>query len=169
MNKQGIINFFSDPFNHESKKFSKLTGVGEEIKAKREEKGWTRKELANKARVNLDTVESYEEYTRNPQMGALNKIAEALDTSAIELTLGREVFEYLCSGGKIMNRQEILDKLNEDSVERFNDENYGFLRGYISTLSCYAYSSEYGDDQTKLEALKQLYQIYKDAGGTKDE
>ena len=59
--------------------------IGERIKKARKENGLTQKELAEKTGLSIGTVQGYEQRKYNPKRASLEKIASALEVTAVEL------------------------------------------------------------------------------------
>ena len=66
--------------------------IGRRIKAIRESQGLTREEFAKKLNVTERTVANYEQGQRGSNTKVLNKIAEALGVSSLELVLLEQFF-----------------------------------------------------------------------------
>ena len=63
--------------------------LGQELRKKRKEKGWTQAELANKALVHRTTYVKYERGVTEPSLEVLCRLADILNTT-IDALLGRE-------------------------------------------------------------------------------
>lgn len=63
-----------------------------------------------------------------------------------------------------MNKKEILDKIDKLASHDECYEYKDFMERYVSAL-CYESTKYWDEEPERLEALKQLYQVYKDCGG----
>ncbi|MBH0231061.1 helix-turn-helix transcriptional regulator [Halobacillus yeomjeoni] len=59
--------------------------IGDNIRKNRENKNFTKEELALKARLGVQTLESYENNERSPELDTILKISTVLDIPASEL------------------------------------------------------------------------------------
>ena len=62
------------------------SAVGERIKHFREKRGLTQKELGEKCGIDAANIRKYESGKQNPKLATLNKIADALGVTALDLT-----------------------------------------------------------------------------------
>ena len=68
----------------ESEDYSDLT-FGDRLKAIREARGYTKKELSEKSGVNVNTIRSYEDGSRLPNVANFEWLCKALNVKAIDL------------------------------------------------------------------------------------
>ena len=64
--------------------------IGQRVKSRREELGWTQAHLADKAGVAQTTVSTVESRTKRPDAVTLNELAKAMGTT-VDVLLNEEV------------------------------------------------------------------------------
>lgn len=98
--------------------------VGKRIRELREKQEMTREELANKAEITPKFLYEVENGKKGMSAGNLYKIAVALSTSC----------DYILLGVHRMDDESRLEKLYEDSLKKFNDEQREMVVKIIGTL-----------------------------------
>ena len=84
-----------------------LEGFGNRLKAIRQERGYTQKQLAQLLGVTEQAVSKYERGNSYPDVGVLNGMAEVLDCSLDYLFLHEPGKRYLISQDSIERKAEI--------------------------------------------------------------
>lgn len=64
---------------------NELIRIGSQIKKHRKEKGWTQKEFSEKLGIPYSTYSNYENDNREPDLDTINRIAEALGVTPLDL------------------------------------------------------------------------------------
>lgn len=96
--------------------------IGEKIKKYRKEKGLTQRELADKLNIATNSLSRYETGERRPPIDMIEKIAEILNVTPIQLMYDEEVENTLNqSADDEAQRQEMyLKKLREDTINKYD-------------------------------------------------
>lgn len=95
--------------------------IGKRIKSIRESQGLTREEFAKKLNVSIYTVANYEQGQRGSNKKVLEKIADALGVSVLELLSPGEIGKHFA---KEKNREEKEINLLFDLLKiRYGEEN----------------------------------------------
>ena len=104
--------------------------IGENIKKYRKENLFTQKELAEKLDVTVRTIQNYESGNREPNLIALNKIADALGVTINDIVRNEEKASNKNSIGirfldrnKLPNEKEQIIKVVEEMYEFINAKN----------------------------------------------
>lgn len=96
--------------------------IGENIKKYRKEKGLTQKELADKLNIATNSLSRYEIGERRPPIDMIEKIAEILNVTPIQLMYDEEVENTLNqSADDEAQRQEMyLKELRKDTINKYD-------------------------------------------------
>lgn len=96
--------------------------IGEKIKKYRKEKGLTQKELADKLNIATNSLSRYEIGERRPPIDMIEKIAEILNVTPIQLMYDEEVENTLNQSAEDeAQRQEMyLKELREDTINKYD-------------------------------------------------
>ena len=96
--------------------------IGENIKKYRKEKGLTQRELADKLNIATNSLSRYEIGERRPPIDMIEKIAEILNVTPIQLMYDEEVENTLNqSADDEAQRQEMyLKELREDTINKYD-------------------------------------------------
>lgn len=96
--------------------------IGENIKKYRKEKGLTQRELADKLNIATNSLSRYEIGERRPPIDMIEKIAEILNITPIQLMYDEEVENALNqSADDEAQRQEMyLKELREDTINKYD-------------------------------------------------
>ena len=115
--------------------------IGTNIKKYRKEKGLTQRELADKLNIATNSLSRYEIGERRPPIDMIEKIAEILNVTPIQLMYDEEVENALNQSGEILSnfnpndsstftevsfedevqRQEMyLKELREDTINKYD-------------------------------------------------
>lgn len=96
--------------------------IGENIKKYRKEKGLTQRELADKLNIATNSLSRYEIGERRPPIDMIEKIAEILNVTPIQLMYDEEVENALNqSADDEAQRQEMyLKELREDTINKYD-------------------------------------------------
>lgn len=96
--------------------------IGENIKKYRKEKGLTQRELADKLNIATNSLSRYEIGERRPPIDMIEKIAEILNITPIQLMYDEEVENTLNqSADDEAKRQEMyLKELREDTINKYD-------------------------------------------------
>lgn len=102
--------------------------IGERIKSLRTEKGLTQTDLATKAEMNYIQIGRYESQKTTPSTEVLQRIANALDTTA----------DFLMNGATAdlastqLQDKELLNLFN--AVEKLSDEDKNMIKTFIDAI-----------------------------------
>ena len=96
--------------------------IGEKIKKYRKEKGLTQRELADKLNIATNSLSRYEIGERRPPIDMIEKIAEILNVTPIQLMYDEEIENTLNqSADDEAQRQEMyLKELREDTINKYD-------------------------------------------------
>ncbi len=96
--------------------------IGEKIKKYRKEKGLTQRELADKLNIATNSLSRYEIGERRPPIDMIEKIAEILNVTPIQLMYDEEVENTLNQSAEDeAQRQEMyLKELREDTINKYD-------------------------------------------------
>lgn len=96
--------------NGSMKGFQPMT-LGQRIKQLRKERGWTQRELEQRAGLENRNLTRYESDKVRPRLESLTKIAEALEVSVDELT--REEPSHQFQDKELLNQFLAVEKMDE--------------------------------------------------------
>lgn len=98
--------------------------VGEKIKKYRKEKGLTQKKLGELCGINEANIRKYELGKANPKIETIEKIANALETTADELRGIKKDIAY--------NVDEIVEALNRYKAQQLENETLSYNGRWIA-------------------------------------
>ncbi|MEY8331255.1 helix-turn-helix transcriptional regulator [Lachnospiraceae bacterium 48-33] len=98
--------------------------IGEKIKKYRKEKGLTQKKLGELCGINEANIRKYELGKANPKIETIEKIANALETTADELRGIKKDIAY--------NVDEIVEALNRYKAQQLENETLSYNGRWIA-------------------------------------
>lgn len=98
-----------------------LSSIGKNIRKKREEKCWSREELAEKADLSAVYIGMIERGEKVPKMETFIRIINELDASADEILEGVVNVGYKVRMSHYLERMEKLSKKDRDKVFQIVD------------------------------------------------
>ena len=141
-----------------------MSTVGARIRERRKFIGLTQQELAEKAHISMMSIRRYENGDRDPNMETLNKIADALGVSGLDLTGFTSLFKAVDSIRGGMQERCDTDSINSILPAELTDFSMFIEKmGYYITLKEEQYYIVNGDKCTKiaLDDLKTLVRTSK--------
>jgi len=89
--------------------------LGENVRTVRKQKGWTQRELAERVKSDASYINRIETGKLNPSIGALERIADALECSIDRLVKGQlKAAEIQIRDKDLSERMKLLDSLEDD-------------------------------------------------------
>ena len=105
--------------------------LGNNIKRIRKNKGLTQKELAEKLKVNINTIQNYENGRREPKIEVIKNLGEILDVSLSEFfwddDIKREEANIQKLKSKLPESEEVLIT-ESPTTRKYNDSNFEGIR-----------------------------------------
>lgn len=100
-----------------------MSTIGEKIKTLRKERKLTQKELAHKIGVTASTITKYEIGQLEPNLEALNKIADIFNISISNLIEDNNSKKELCIGPKLLNLRESFnnEEITADKIDALTE------------------------------------------------
>ncbi|NFO29031.1 helix-turn-helix transcriptional regulator [Clostridium botulinum] len=131
--------------------------LGSAIKRVRQNKGLTQKQLAEELKVNINTIQNYENGRREPKMETILKICDILNCAPMEILSFEDFEKSLEKMKENTNRKNlsvnyITNKINEVLIDL---KNTGGITGFDEDIIKEHLKYLYGNEM-QLDMLKEL-------------